>query len=208
MPVRIMAVYGMLYLLIPRFLLARRYPAFLLGYLLLIGFAGCLQMFISVFFYQNLMVAPAEHFSVSFAGWFRSCLLINTTVLLIGAIRMFQLYISVVERHSEPAQEPEALSGSVTVKANKRFYRIPCNEILFVEGMGNYVKYHLKNGEHKTVYASLKETLDKLPDTFLRLHRSYVINKQHVDSFSAESVFIQGATLPRGKGLADSELTV
>ena len=127
--------------------------------------------------------------------------------LLIGALKVFQWYIRLLEQHNVSNEQVDAASGSLTVKADKRFYRIPHSDILFVEGMGNYVKYHLKSGERKTVYASLKDTLEQLPNSFLRLHRSYVINKQHLDSFSAASLSIQGNELPRGKDIADSDLT-
>lgn len=67
---------------------------------------------------------------------------------------------------------------------------ISTNEIAFCKASGDYVEIHLMNKREKLFSGNLKELEKQLPTTFLRVHRSYVVNvdvilclrKQGVDS--------------------------
>ena len=96
----------------------------------------------------------------------------------------------------------------ITVKSERRSHRLNVADILYVEGMGNYVTYHLQGGDKKMVYSSLKEAQAQLPESFIRLHRSYLINKNAIESFDNEQVFISGRSIPRGGDIEDPQLMV
>jgi DNA-binding LytR/AlgR family response regulator len=49
------------------------------------------------------------------------------------------------------------------------------------------VVYHLLNGDKMIVYSSIKETETKLPQQFIRLHRSYIINRAQIDSYNKDN---------------------
>lgn len=216
MPVRIMAAYCMLYVLIPSLLQQRRYQAFFLGYLVLIASAGFLQMLFGFFFYEKLMLGSTDSFHLTLAGWVRNIILINTTVLLLGACKVFLLFIALQEKQTAEntsAEHNTRTSDSkpvdfITVKSERRSHRLNVADILYVEGMGNYVTYHLQGGDKKMVYSSLKDTQAQLPDSFIRLHRSYLINKNAIESFDNEQVFISGRSIPRGGDIEDPQLMV
>ena len=205
MPARIFAVYCMLYLLIPSYLEQRRYKVFFSGYGVLVLAVGLVQMLISYFFFTRLMPELQTEFSLSVQSWIRNVILVNTTVLLLGTAKVFQMYIrlkEVMEKQSNLTPPPEYIQ----VKADRKIHRLKINDILYVEGMGNYVTYHLQNGQKKMVYGSLKDTQDSLPDDFMRIHRSYLVNKTHIESYSTDHVSIGGQTIPRGKDVTDEQL--
>lgn len=205
MPVRIMAAYAMLYFLIPHFLVERRYQSFFIGYALLIAVSGLLQMLFGYFFYEKLLLATEQGFALTLSGWVRNCILINTTVLLLGTVKIFMLYIGLLEKQANSTtQSPEF----ILVKSDRRTCKIQLADILYIEGLGNYVTYHLRDGEKKVVYSSLKDTQSQLPEQFLRLHRSYLINKNAIESFNNEEVLIAGHALPRGKEIQDTDLVI
>ncbi len=205
MPVRIMAAYCMLYFLIPHYLEQRQYLRFVQGYSLLILIAGALQMIFSYFFYEQLLLQSQEDFSFSLAAWIRNMVLVNTTVLLLGAIKVFQLYIRLRESLLRQ-QDPGSAPAFIEVKAERSVHRLRFDDILYVQGMGNYVTYYLNGGDKKVVYSSLKDSQQQLPSQFVRLHRSYIANKDHIDSYNQEQVVVAGHSLPRGKDVADSVL--
>lgn len=69
-------------------------------------------------------------------------------------------------------------------------------DILYVEGMQNYVKIHMEDKSiviHQTM-SSLEQMLPE--DLFFRIHRSYIINVMHISSVSGNRLFIRNRELP------------
>lgn len=138
----------------------------------------------------------------------RSFLLINSTVLLVGGIYMFLLYLTEKERAEGLQQQlfRTATSNTIDIKSDKRFYRVPISEIYYPEGMGNYITYHLNDRRKLISYSSLKEALARLPGDFLRIHKSYIVNRNHIHSYNSESVEVNGRLLPIGKSSSEQVL--
>lgn len=92
------------------------------------------------------------------------------------------------------------------IRQNDSYKRINWQDILFVEGMQNYVKLYLKDREyiiHQTM-TSLEGTLPK--DNFFRIHNSFLVHVKHIDSISGSRVFIKGKELPISKYRKDEFL--
>lgn len=176
MPVRILAAYCMLYFLIPHFLVLRKYQQFFLGYGILILIAGILQLLFSHFFYYRLLLNQTE-INITISALVRNIILINTTVLFLGTAKIFLLYMRLLESVSDKEKQ-DAVMDIIEVKSDRRVHRLPLSQILFIEGMGNYITYYLDNGEKKVVYSSIKETERLLSQDFIRLHRSYIVNRE------------------------------
>jgi DNA-binding LytR/AlgR family response regulator len=83
-------------------------------------------------------------------------------------------------------------------KSNRKMAKIRITDILYIEGMSNYVRVICQNNTY-TVYTSLSSLLEDLPEAFLRIHKSYIINKNKVAFFSKEQVEINKVQLPIGK---------
>lgn len=85
------------------------------------------------------------------------------------------------------------------IRQGDAFIRIQWEEILYAEGMQNYVKLYFTDRVltiHQTM-ASLEEILPK--DHFFRIHRSYLINISHINKISGGEVIINGKSLPIAK---------
>ena len=77
---------------------------------------------------------------------------------------------------------------------------IKVEDIVYLEASVNYTKFHLNNNEKYTVSKTLKEFEDMLSEeTFIRIHNSYVINKNYVEKYirgeGGEVVLSNGITL-------------
>ena len=200
LPPRVLAVYAMIYLLIPKYLLSERYIQFFAFYAALIFAAAIIQRLSGYFFYEALLVKSGQSL-LDLSALLRSVVLVNTTVVLVAAAKIYQFYLVEVDKNRETLSiEP------IVVKANRRTHILRPDDILYIEGMGNYVTYYLENGEKLVVYSSIKAALECLPDHFFRLHRSYILNRNHVQSFSAENVVVGGSEIPRGKDVPDKLL--
>ncbi|WP_248574851.1 LytTR family DNA-binding domain-containing protein [Flavobacterium sp. H122] len=67
------------------------------------------------------------------------------------------------------------------IKSDKKLIKLNFDDILFVKGLGNYVEIFVRNNKKYIYYKTLKELIDKLPDEFMRVHNSNIVNLKNVD---------------------------
>lgn len=97
----------------------------------------------------------------------------------------------------------EQVSGSkkdfIYVKENKKAVKIFLDDILFIEGMKDYVTIHTvnKNVTAKLTMSKLEETLPE--DKFIRTHKSYIASINHIDAITASSIEIGKYELTIGR---------
>lgn len=89
------------------------------------------------------------------------------------------------------------------VKADYKIQKIQYSEMLFVEGMREYVRIHTTS-RRITVRQSMNRLEESLPDHFIRVHRSHIINLDHLESISPHSVTVAGHELPVSKSYRDA----
>ena len=76
--------------------------------------------------------------------------------------------------------------------------RIMLDELRFLEGEGNYVKYTTASASY-LVRTSIKQALSTLPaDQFVQIHRSFVVALRHIDKIEDHYVFIGTSHFPVG----------
>jgi two-component system LytT family response regulator len=81
-------------------------------------------------------------------------------------------------------------SDFMFIKSDRRYFKVAFRDILFVEGLKDYVIIHTENQKLIT-HGNLKNVHTLLPESkFLRVNRSYIINIERIDSFSNNDVFI------------------
>jgi DNA-binding LytR/AlgR family response regulator len=86
----------------------------------------------------------------------------------------------------------------IVLRANQKLYRVDFNEILYVEGMKEYVVFYTEN-QKLIIHASLKSLEITLPsDDFLRVHKSYIVNKTKVSNMFGNQLAIGEKYIPIG----------
>lgn len=83
------------------------------------------------------------------------------------------------------------------IKADRRYYRINNREIRFIEGLKDYIVIHTRNQKLITAM-NLKTMHQKLPAAFLRVSKSYVVNKEYIDSFDNHNIYLGETEIPLG----------
>lgn len=90
------------------------------------------------------------------------------------------------ERYSTTGKQSGSEIRFLAVKKAKGFRLIPINEILYIKGAGIYTELHLSSGRIELHDKSL-ETLEKLlPETFERIHKSYILCWQQAEKIVVE----------------------
>ncbi len=90
-------------------------------------------------------------------------------------------FLQAVERASATAPEAQT-QQYITVKSEYRLIRIPVNDILYIEGLKDYIKIYV-NGQARPVLTlmSMKAIEATLPaESFMRVHRSYIANTDRI----------------------------
>ncbi|WP_347159126.1 LytR/AlgR family response regulator transcription factor [Pontibacter chitinilyticus] len=85
------------------------------------------------------------------------------------------------------------------VKADYKTVRIDFKDILWIEGLKDYIIIQTKDQKIITLL-SMNKMMEKLPDTkFLRVHRSFIVSLQKIDSIEKSRIRIGSKEIPIGE---------
>ncbi|HXB30639.1 MAG TPA: LytTR family DNA-binding domain-containing protein [Puia sp.] len=86
----------------------------------------------------------------------------------------------------------------IFIKSNSKFLRVSFAEIIFIEGMKDYLKIHTH--EHTIItHQTMGEMENILPaGQFIRIHKSYIVAAKHIRAVFGNSVDMGKALLPIG----------
>jgi DNA-binding LytR/AlgR family response regulator len=96
----------------------------------------------------------------------------------------------------ETANEIQATSGYIFVKADYKLVKINFNEILYIEGLKDYVKIYTEEKPVLTLM-SLKSLEEKLPPAdFVRVHRSFIVSIKKIRFIQRNFIHIGNKEIP------------
>lgn len=79
-----------------------------------------------------------------------------------------------------------------TVKSGNERYTISYRDLIFIESTNNNIHLHFSDGHQLTLYSSLKSFAEKLPNHFLRCHKSFIINMNHIVTIRPHEFILNG----------------
>ena len=99
--------------------------------------------------------------------------------------------------------KPHFKAEYLTVKADHKLYKILYTDIKYIEGMREYVSFHISTGRI-TALMSLKSLEEKLPsEQFIRCHKSFIVNKNIVSALESGNLIIGEKSIPIGQSYKD-----
>ena len=104
-------------------------------------------------------------------------------------------HIEIVRAAKTGSQQATPLN--IVVKADYRQQIINTNEILYVEGVRDYIKINMEDGTSIQTLMSLKAAEEMLPDTnFVRVHRSFIVNIDKVKTIERNNIIFGKQYIP------------
>lgn len=92
------------------------------------------------------------------------------------------------------------------VKSSGRLEKISFSDILFIEGMENYLAVYLENKKIIT-HCTIKSLLERLPvKQFIQCHKSYVVAIDKINSIEGNTLHVQSYQVPVSKYLREEVL--
>ncbi len=145
-------------------------------------------------FVKNLANPPMVIFTTAYREFAADSYELNGFDYLVKPIPFDRFLNSVNRAFDHLNVQPEANTNHFFIKVDGKITKVGFEEIVFVEGMKDYVKIHRVNSEPLVTLISLKHVQSQLPESdFVRVHRSFIIAKSRVDS-------IEGNTIHMGEG--------
>ncbi len=85
------------------------------------------------------------------------------------------------------------------VKVDGRQVKINPKDIIFIEGLSDYIRIHMPN-ERLVVLDNLKDFIHKLPSKeFMRIHKSYIIQLDKIKSIDGHLIYHESGSVPVGE---------
>lgn len=105
-------------------------------------------------------------------------------------------YHQLVNRDFSGGNSSESVPDYFFVKCGNRYEKIVLAEILFIEGMQNYVTIYTERGKYVTLLfmKNLEQNLDSR--FFIRVHKSYIVSVNKVEGIEGNEIFIQSHRIP------------
>ncbi len=96
-------------------------------------------------------------------------------------------------------------NNEILVKEGRAIVKLLPTSILWIESDKNYSTIYLNDKSRKVIRQSLQEIHDSLPqNVFIRIHKSYVVNKNHVSQINSNFLIIDKTELPIGRAYQSS----
>ncbi|MFI5141745.1 MAG: LytR/AlgR family response regulator transcription factor, partial [Bacteroidia bacterium] len=84
------------------------------------------------------------------------------------------------------------------VRADYSLVKINIANILYIEGLDDYLKIHIENQKTIITRLTMKSMLEKLPKNFIRTHRSFIVPLNRIESIRNKMITIAGIEIPIG----------
>lgn len=105
-----------------------------------------------------------------------------------------QAHFELVQKSKTDVQ---ADSNHLFIKSEYKIIRIEIENILYIEGMREYIRIHLDNAKPVMSLLSMKKVEQKLSDSsFMRVHRSYIVNLKKLRTIERNRIIFDDVYIP------------
>lgn len=163
-------------------------------------------------FLRTLQEPPAVIVTTAYHEYAVEGFELNVTDYLLKPFS-FERFVTAVNKvsklvRSQPgtavAETPKETSLFLTIDRKK--VRIEYDQILYIESRREYIKIVTLHSEY-TSKISTNEVEQLLPKTrFVRVHRSFIVSVDKINTYSKTEIEIRGTTIPLGKGYKNDAL--
>ena len=161
-------------------------------------------------FFKTLANPPAVIFTTAFPQYALEGFEVNALDYLVKPVSFDRFYKAalkakefLMQKQNDKAVVQEAASSYFFIKADNSLVKIMYSDILFVEALQNYVTIYTKTKKYIS-YLTFKSVEEYLPvDAFIKVHKSFIIAANQVDSIDGNEIFIGQHRIPISRTLKE-----
>lgn len=180
--------------LIEKYLLRKKYRSFVIYCIYLLIVSLNIEMILVFVSFTIMAYFNQDNMGIMIRDFRFMPLVMYLVVFIYAFIAMLARIISY--QSMMQLQENKSADEYIILRSERKNRRVVCKSILYVESMSDYVRLFTIENETIITRETISRLNDRLPDGFLRIHRSYVINTNYLDSFNREEVIIRNKSLP------------
>jgi len=148
---------------------------------------------------QNAMVI----FTTAFSEYAAVSYELNAIDYLLKPInqkRFNQAIIKAQEYFSYINNKEQISEATIFVRSDFSLVKIPLTDILYIEGLADYLKIHIKDRKPVMTRMPMKEIMERLPSAdFVRVHRSFILPFSKIEAVRGTTIFIGDNEFPIGR---------
>lgn len=112
-------------------------------------------------------------------------------------------FLSAVNRVAISARNEKRMvqistEDSIFLKSDKKHFQVKLSDILFVEAQGSYLKV-LTETDTIMTFGKISDFTQKLSDRFVRVHKSFIVNIDHIKSVEGNRIYLHEEIVPIGQ---------
>lgn len=151
-------------------------------------------------FYADIEQHTLVIFTTAFSEYAVEGFNVNATDYLLKPFS-FDRFLQAVEKAKTVYETRNQIANTeaqyLFIRADYSLHKILISDILFIEGLDDYLKIHILNQKTIVARMTLKSMLEKLPASeFLRVHRSFIIPISRVDKVRNKIIYIGEEAIP------------
>jgi DNA-binding LytR/AlgR family response regulator len=115
-------------------------------------------------------------------------------------------YYRLLNRSDDPASQKDGPDDYFFIRCGSKYEKIPFGQILYIEGMQNYITIYTQKGKFITLLylKNLEENLDSA--SFIRVHKSYIVAIDKIEGIEGNEILIQSHRIPISRNYRDAVL--
>jgi two-component system, LytTR family, response regulator LytT len=204
LPIVLGASYFFNYVIVPKYLLTKSYVRFALYSLytavVSLYFVMIVLMFsfiyIGKFNFDNLGPNASDTILLAVILWL--LILIGGLLLMLRQIKDNRLEIQQLLAEKNKWEKPY-----LEIMSNRKVAKIPYTEIVYIESLSDYIRINTITDQIVSK-EKISTLASRLPDIFIRIHRSFIINKERIKNFSYDEVMVEDVNINIGRSYRKS----
>lgn len=156
-------------------------------------------------FYKSLIRKPLVIFTTAYSEYAVDGFNVDAVDYLLKPFEYDRFLKAVFKarEYLEFLSSQELQMASIFVKVDYQLMKINLKDVELIEGLDDYIRIHVKPKPVLTLM-TLKSLQEKLPShEFIRIHRSYIVPANKIESFGKSKVKVAGKEIPVGSSYSE-----
>ncbi|MNU55115.1 Sensory transduction protein LytR [compost metagenome] len=156
-------------------------------------------------FYKMLENGPMVIFTTAYSEYAVEGFNVNATDYLLKPFSSERFMQALEKARNEwNFRKNQTAQSHLMIRADYKLHRIPYEDILYIEGLDDYIQIYQVNKPRIVARFSMKNIMEQLPDNlFIRVHRSFIVPLKRIDSVQYKSLQVGDMTIPIGETYKD-----
>ena len=199
LPIVLGTSYFFNYVLVPKFYLTKKYAKFAFYTFCMAVISVYFEMIVLVISYVYLVNLSFQNLSPNAT----QIVLLAVILYLLVFIGSFLLLMRQILENRQVIQqlldEKEKMKKSfLEIMSNRKITKIPYDDIVYIESLSDYIKVITVKDQIMSK-EKISNLASRLPEIFIRIHRSFIINTDRIKNISSDEVMVDDITLTIGR---------